>query len=103
MSSKNWNRRELLKTLGSAAVGIGVVHPVIGESSSNPELFNNPKFKKPERHFNSLNSRKLPVIVFYKSAGTQQISLPKFQSVWLDMVQEDRIIRYLTPCLAGVL
>ena len=49
MSSKNWNRRELLKTLGSAAVGIGIVHPVVGETSSNPELFVNPKFKKPDR------------------------------------------------------
>ena len=49
MSNKNWNRRELLKTLGSAAVGIGVVHPVIGETSSDPELFDNPKFRTPER------------------------------------------------------
>jgi predicted dehydrogenase len=49
MTNKNWNRRELLKTLGSAAVGIGVIHPVIGETSANPELFDNPKFKKPER------------------------------------------------------
>jgi predicted dehydrogenase len=49
MTDKNWNRRELLKTLGSAALGIGVVHPVIGETSSNPELFDNPQFKKPEK------------------------------------------------------
>ena len=39
MKSKSWNRRELLKTLGSAAVGIGVVHPGIGENSANQELF----------------------------------------------------------------
>ena len=49
MANKRWNRRDLLKTLGSAAVGIGVVHPVIGESASNPELFIDPRFKKPDK------------------------------------------------------
>lgn len=49
MTSKSWNRRDLLKTIGSAAVGIGVVHPVIGKTSANPELFEDPRFKKPDR------------------------------------------------------
>jgi len=49
MKGKNWNRRELLKTIGAATVGMGVVHPIIGESSSNIELFQNPRFKKPDK------------------------------------------------------
>jgi len=49
MNAKNWKRRELLKTIGTAAVGMGVVHPLIGKSTSDKELFRNPRFKKPER------------------------------------------------------
>ena len=49
MKNKNWKRRDLLKTVGSAAAGIGIIHPVVGESTSNQELFHNPKFKQPEK------------------------------------------------------
>lgn len=49
MSNKHWKRRDLLKTFGSATVGLGIVHPVIGETSGNQELFDNPKFKKPSK------------------------------------------------------
>lgn len=49
MKNTNWKRRDLLKTFGSAAVGLGMVHPVIGETSGNQELFYSPKFKKPAK------------------------------------------------------
>lgn len=49
MKGKSWNRRELLKTIGAATVGIGVIHPNIGETSSNRELFHDPRFKKPNK------------------------------------------------------
>jgi len=48
MKGKSWNRRELLKTIGAATVGIGVIHPNIGKTSSNIELFQDPRFKKPD-------------------------------------------------------
>jgi len=49
MKNKSWRRRDLLKTVGAATVGIGVIHPSIGETTSNKELFQNTKFKKPDR------------------------------------------------------
>jgi len=49
MKYKSWNRRDLLKTFGSAAVGIGVIHPSVGETTGNAELFQNPKYKKPKK------------------------------------------------------
>jgi predicted dehydrogenase len=49
MKGKNWKRRDLLKTIGAATVGMGVVHPIIGESSSNKELFQDARFKKPDK------------------------------------------------------
>jgi predicted dehydrogenase len=49
MNAKNWKRRELLKTIGTAAMGLGVVHPMIGESTSENKLFLDPRFKKPDR------------------------------------------------------
>jgi predicted dehydrogenase len=49
MSVKSWKRRELIKSIGVAAVGMGVVHPMVGKSTSNKELFQDPRFKKPDK------------------------------------------------------
>ena len=54
MKKKSWNRRDLLKTFGAATVGIGAIHPVIGNANSSQELFINPKFKKPDRPVESV-------------------------------------------------
>jgi predicted dehydrogenase len=49
MNAKSWNRREMLKTISAATLGMGVVHPVVGISTGNQELFQDPRFKKPDR------------------------------------------------------
>ncbi len=49
MNNRNWKRRDVLKTFGVASAGIGIAHPVIGKRTSNPELFQDPKYKNPDR------------------------------------------------------
>ena len=49
MKTQSWKRRDMLKTFGSAALGVGIIHPASGRSSGNPELFENPRFKALER------------------------------------------------------
>lgn len=38
-----------MKTIGTTALGAGVFHPTVGLNTSNPELFQNPRFKKPSK------------------------------------------------------
>ena len=49
MKSKNWNRRDLLKTIGFAAVGTTMVKDSWGASPDHvlPDYLRNQQYKKP--------------------------------------------------------
>jgi len=49
MKTKNWNRRDLLKTFSAAAIGTTLASPVLGKQGNPtlPEFLKNRKYKKP--------------------------------------------------------
>ena len=51
MVLKNWNRRDMIKLIGTAALGTAFVNPVTGEPYPEklPDFLRNPRYKKPKQ------------------------------------------------------